>query len=417
MFYGGGKGAGKSDSALRAAFHWADIPYYACLVLRRTFRELEKPGAIMDRARQWLRNTDAHWSQKEYTATFPSGARVVFGHMETEADRFNYDGGEYQQIIFDELPRFTSVMFTHALSIVRGPPGGAVPLQVRGTGTPGSAGQEWVRERFVDTPHPDRRYVFATFRDNPGVDQESYAQAMAALPAVTRAQLEFGDWRVTAAGGKFQREWFPIVEASDIPAGARYVRAWDRAARPKVEGKPDPDYTAGVLMAVHDGRFWIVNVSRGQLTPQKGEEMIRQCAINDGRACPIEFAQERGSAGLHIVEHMQRNVLPGWRVEGHTESGDIETRADPLSSAAELGLVRLVRGHWVPDFLDEACSFPHGAHDDQIAAASLAHWYLTGGPQISTNIMTGAQAGLPTRRLTPSLGQTSGLGRSLGKHF
>ncbi len=44
----------------------------------------------------------------------------------------------------------------------------------------------------------------------------------------------------------------------------------------------------------------------------------------------------------------------------------------PFAAAAERGLVKLVAGHWVKDFLDEAELFPYGNHDDQMDAASLA---------------------------------------------
>jgi predicted phage terminase large subunit-like protein len=42
------------------------------------------------------------------------------------------------------------------------------------------------------------------------------------------------------------------------------------------------------------------------------------------------------------------------------------SRALPVASRAEAGKVKLVRGKWISDFLDEAAVFPHGAHDDQI---------------------------------------------------
>ena len=47
-------------------------------------------------------------------------------------------------------------------------------------------------------------------------------------------------------------------------------------------------------------------------------------------------------------------------------------RALPWIALAEEGRLFLVRGHWNHDFLDEACSFPTGTHDDQIDAVSLA---------------------------------------------
>jgi len=58
-------------------------------------------------------------------------------------------------------------------------------------------------------------------------------------------------------------------------------------------------------------------------------------------------------------------------------TGSKEVRANPLSSQAEAGNVKLVRGTWIGDFLDEAESFPNGSHDDQIDSASLALAELT----------------------------------------
>ena len=48
------------------------------------------------------------------------------------------------------------------------------------------------------------------------------------------------------------------------------------------------------------------------------------------------------------------------------------SRALPLASRAEAGKVKLVRGNWLADFLDEATSFPNGAHDDQVDAVTGA---------------------------------------------
>jgi hypothetical protein len=44
---------------------------------------------------------------------------------------------------------------------------------------------------------------------------------------------------------------------------------------------------------------------------------------------------------------------------------------------AEAGNVALVPGPWNGAFLDELSTFPQGAHDDQVDAASLAFSQLT----------------------------------------
>jgi predicted phage terminase large subunit-like protein len=65
-------------------------------------------------------------------------------------------------------------------------------------------------------------------------------------------------------------------------------------------------------------------------------------------------------------------VLVGWNFKGIRSTGSKVERARPLSSAAEVGNVKLVRGPWVSAFLDEAEAFPEGGHDDQIDSVSGA---------------------------------------------
>src|SRR4051812_7334087 len=74
--YGGAAGGGKSDALLMAALQYVDVPGYSALILRRTFPDLALPGAIMDRSKEWLHGTDAHWNENERRWTFPSGATL-----------------------------------------------------------------------------------------------------------------------------------------------------------------------------------------------------------------------------------------------------------------------------------------------------------------------------------------------------
>src|SRR5688572_26073922 len=54
IFYGGAAGGAKSFGLLAAALQYVDVSGYNALLLRRTFKDLSKPEALMDIARQWL---------------------------------------------------------------------------------------------------------------------------------------------------------------------------------------------------------------------------------------------------------------------------------------------------------------------------------------------------------------------------
>ena len=128
-----------------------------------------------------------------------------------------------------------------------------------------------------------------------------------------------------------------------------------------------------MLMTKKDGVSYIIDVQRFRGTPQTNENLIRRTAEKDGREVEIFMEQEPGSAGKSDIDHYARKILLGYAFrKGVRNTGSKETRARPLSSAAEHGNVKIVRGSWNRDFLDECQLFPYGDHDDQVDAASGA---------------------------------------------
>ena len=100
-FYGGSAGGGKSAALLMAALQYIDHPGYAALILRRTYADLALPGALMDRAHEWLGGSAARWNSAEHSWTFPSGATLTFGYLEMEIHKFRYQSAEFQFCAFD----------------------------------------------------------------------------------------------------------------------------------------------------------------------------------------------------------------------------------------------------------------------------------------------------------------------------
>jgi predicted phage terminase large subunit-like protein len=363
VLYGGAAGGGKSDWLLMAALRYVGVPGYSALILRRTFADLSLPGAIMDRAREWLTGKAA-WNDREKTFTFPSGATLTFGYLETENDKYRYQGAEFQLVGFDELTQFAETQYRYLFSRVRRREGVPVPLRVRAASNPGGIGHEWVRQRFFDMREPGRAFIPAKLDDNPHLDQAEYERALAQLHPVEQAQLRHGDWTATFDGGFYKREWFEVVDAA--PSDAKRVRYWDKAATPG-----GGDWTAGVKVARKGGEFWIEHVVRGQWAGPERERVIRQTAEADGRSVAVWIEQEPGSGGKDSSLATIRN-LAGFNVRAEPVTGDKLGRAKPMAAQAYAGNVRIVRGAWVQPFLDELTGFPVGAHDDQVDASSGA---------------------------------------------
>jgi len=177
---------------------------------------------------------------------------------------------------------------------------------------------------------------------------------------------------VLAAGGIFKREWFSrIIEFP--PEGSRWTRGYDLA----VSTKASADYTATFRCAMDTkGNIYIADGFRGRIEfPDQRRLLIeRMLAERDTTHC-IEQALH----GTAIVQDLRRErsvahvPLRACRVDA-----DKVTRALAWANRAEEGKIILVRGSWIADFLDEVASFPHGRHDDQIDAVSLAIGVLAG---------------------------------------
>lgn len=191
---------------------------------------------------------------------------------------------------------------------------------------------------------------------------------------------------VPRGGGLFKREWFQTIPA--LPAGSRLCRGWDLAATED----QDAAATVGCLMArAPDGRFIIVDVVRGQLSPAGVQALLGTTAVAD----KAKYGQVRGSipqdpgqAGKAQAKFLLTQIVAGHDYHASPESGDKETRALPFAAQAEAGNVYLMPGAWNATFIDEAITFPMGKWKDQVDAASRAFAELATKRQPKTTTTT-----------------------------
>ena len=375
-FYGGAVGGGKSDALLMAALQYVDIPGYAALLLRDSFANLTMPGALLDRADEWLEDSDAVWDGNAKTYRFPSGATVTFGYLQNPRDHLNYKSAEFQFIGFDETTdlRWRHIMYLH--SRLRRLKGANVPLRFRLASNPGGESHEEIKYRYVNPKTRKKGVAFipAGISDNPYLDSEEYMDSLMNLDPITRAQLIKGDWDVQEKGRMFDRSWFNYVDApprqEDIISTIRY---WDLAGTEPKKKNMDPDWTVGVKMSLtKSNQYYIESVVRLRKEPHGVEATVRQTADMDGKKVLICMEQEPGSSGKNTISHYRRNILPEFVFTGDRPTGSKIERAAPFSSQAEAGNVFIVRAHWNEKYIDELELFPDGKYKDQVDGTSGA---------------------------------------------
>ena len=374
--FGGAAGGGKSSALLMAALQYVDIPDYSAILFRRTYADLSLPGALMDRFLSWVKvHDEIKWNGSTYVATFPSGARVTFGYLNNQNDYLRYKSSEFQFIGMDEVTEIREFDYRYLFSRLRKPNSGPlaeVPLRMRAASNPAP---NWVRQRFIveAEDNEDRIFVPSFLDDNPGIDPESYRRALQEIDPIERQRLENGDWWAVTSGSLFNRESFIIQEPTDLPdfTNPEWCRFWDLAATEPSHVNPDPDFTVGVLGVFDKGVFYIIDIQRVRKTGADIERLIAETAQVDGPHVPIRMEMEPGSSGKNLIDQYARYVLPGSDFMGIRATGDKTTRARPFAAAASNGNVRLIRGPWISDFLDEMATFPEASwHDDQVDATS-----------------------------------------------
>ena len=373
---------------------------------------IEAPGGLWDEAKSMYKPLGGRPTRLRIR--FTSGMKMRFAHLEKEDTVYNWQGSQITYIGYDELTHITRKQFFYMLS--RGRSDSGVSSYIRATCNPDP--DSWVAE-FIEWwidqesgyPIPDRdglirwfvrhhdkivwasskaelwekakevsipqevffpksvTFIASKLEDNPILmkNDPAYVASLEALDHVERMRLRHGNWKIRAAAGNiFKSHWFDIVDAA--PARGRTIRYWDRASTKKKTSA----FTAGVKMRkADDGTYYILDVARFKGTPGEVTSAIKNMAAQDGYDCEVGIEQDPGSAGVFEADHYAK-ALAGFIVRVVRAAVDKVTRAKPLSAQSEHGNVKVVRGDWNKDFLDELQNFPDGVFKDQVDAASGA---------------------------------------------
>jgi predicted phage terminase large subunit-like protein len=165
-------------------------------------------------------------------------------------------------------------------------------------------------------------------------------------------------------GGVWRTGWFNRWRA--LPSNlSGFIQSWDFAAKDTKEGS----YNVGQVWAVRGADRFLVDQVRFRGAFSEATHALRALKAKWPQTGAILIEDKaNGSPILDTLQHEIGGMIatnPGTR--GKAE------RAQAVSPFIEAGNILIPDdAPWVSDFLSEVESFPNGAHDDQIDAASQA---------------------------------------------
>lgn len=205
--YGGARGGGKSWALRRKLILLAfNYPKISMLLIRRTYAEL-RDNHIRP-LKEELGNVCLYCeSQKRFT--FPNGASLRLGYLDSDADLLQYQGQEYDIIAIDEATQLSEYQFQTLKACLRG--ANTFPKRMYITCNPGGVGHAWVKRLFIDRDFregergEDYSFIQALVYDNKALLDKNpdYLDQLKSLPESLKGAWLNGLW------DEFEGQFFP----------------------------------------------------------------------------------------------------------------------------------------------------------------------------------------------------------------
>lgn len=241
VLFGGAAGGGKSFGQVADALLYASqYPGSKQLILRRTYRQLEK--SIIRTSRELYPQDISKYNETARCYKFKNGSLIDFGYCDKESDVYQYQSAEYDVIRFDELTHFTEFMYVYLISRCRGAK--KIPRFIKSSTNPGGIGHTWVKKRFISIGAPNtvhtiklengktstRIFIPSKVQDNSFLMESDpeYLSRLELLPEKEKRALLYGDWDI------FEGQYFEefrydkhTCEPFPIPKEWRVYRSMD----------------------------------------------------------------------------------------------------------------------------------------------------------------------------------------------
>jgi len=441
--YGGAAGSGKSEIGVIDFLKYTDIPNFIGVMTRRNTPQLTGPGGLLTKCKRIFAQAydpdEYTWRAKDGKFVFhKSGAEIYLKHFENDQSDVSWQGSEANLFYVDEGTQFTQHMIQYIMSRMRNPSCPEVKPHMKITCNPHNSHflRKWVEPYLQEDGTPDRNkdgvvryfsfqdgdfvwadtkqelvrdygipeedalsftFISATVDDNPIVKRinPKYVAWLKGLKGVEKSRLLLGNWFVKESSvGYWSEKWVTPVRLHEQQI-VSYCRAWDIAGSLPADDTPNPDWTAGVLMAkTKGGRYIICDVVRFRARYGEVIRRIIETAGEDPENTQIILPQEPGQAGKAAGQMMIKDLLgEGFYARMRPSNKSKVIRFSSFAAACEAGLVDYVEGAWNEAYFDELERFDgtRAVKDDQVDASSDS--FITLAQKLLVpNILSGLQS-------------------------
>jgi len=211
-----------------------------------------------------------------------------------------------------------------------------------------------LRDRYTDG-------LMDPIRLNP----EVLAEAKADLGSYGYAG-QFDQNPAPAEGGILKREWFEIIDWTPELA----MLSWNFTADTAYT-KDDTNDPSGYLAYAKFQNDFIIRGA--QLDYVEFPELCKTLpgfAYANGYTRQSMIEVEPKASGKSLVQTLKRNTQLNIK-EGKPPAKDKIARANDSSPTIESGRVKLIRGPWNKEFIDQVCTFPNAAHDEYVDCLTM----------------------------------------------
>ncbi|HPM23243.1 MAG TPA: terminase family protein [Phycisphaerae bacterium] len=266
VLYGGAAGGGKSDALLIDAWclqHGGPLnPNHRAVIFRRNYKDLRD---LIDRAEVLYPKfiEGAKYNAQELVWETPAGAKLEFGYLENDRDRFKYRGRAWNYIAFEELTTWPTEKCWVYLGTRCRTTDRSLPQYLRATTNPDGPGQRWVMERWGINPEGDatrierevnfeladgtfekrtivRSFIPALLKDNPHLKGTGYRETLMDMPPEEREALLEGKWTGNRVHGAIYLREMQAVRSqgrikkslpilTDVPVNTFWDMGWNDA--------------------------------------------------------------------------------------------------------------------------------------------------------------------------------------------